>query len=107
MHDKTISMLSLCRKAGKLRCGFDPVVDAVHKGDAVLVLTTRDLSERSRRGIDRVCEEWEAKRLELPYEMDDIEHILGRRAGIIAVCDPQFARQIDLLLTQREGEESL
>ena len=42
MTDKTLSLISLCRKAGRLRIGFDPVTEAVCAGEVCLVLTASD-----------------------------------------------------------------
>ena len=42
--NKLLGALSLCRKAGKLTMGFDPVAESAAKGKAALVLLAADLS---------------------------------------------------------------
>ena len=49
MPDKISGSLGLCRKAGKLLMGFDTVIEAIQKGEAVLVLLAKDCSDARAR----------------------------------------------------------
>ena len=50
--NRLLGLLSLCRKAGRLRIGFEPVKDAVEAGEDRLVLYAADFSPRSRERKD-------------------------------------------------------
>lgn len=98
MNDKLISAISLCRKANKLKMGFDVVKEEAAKGTAVLVLLVRDLAPRSERQIRFSCEQSGTKVSVLPYTMEELSVITGRNYGILAVCDNGFAKMIEGLL---------
>ena len=49
INKRLIGSLSICRKAGKLVCGFDPSKDAVMNGKAPLVLTAADINADPER----------------------------------------------------------
>lgn len=100
MNDKLMSAISLCRKAGKLKMGGDVVKEAVAAGEVFDVLLTSDLVERSDRQIRFSCEGSKAKILVLPYTMEELWSVTGKKYGILAVCDAGFARMIEGLLAQ-------
>ena len=89
--NKLLSAISLSKRAGKLLLGFDQVEDAVLAGKAVVVLTAADLSEKSRQGINRVCEAKQIENLPIPATMDELWFQIGKRTGILAVTDPGLA----------------
>ena len=98
MNDRLLASISLCRKAGKLRMGSDVVKDEVIAKNAVLVLLAGDLAPRSERQIRFVCERERCKVVSLPFQMEQLAQVTGRLAGILAVCDPGFAKMIEGLL---------
>ncbi|MEM1484676.1 50S ribosomal protein L7 [Oscillospiraceae bacterium PP1C4] len=98
MNDKLFSAISLCRKAGKLKMGSDVVKEEVLDGSAALVLLTNDLVERSERQTRFVCENNRTKVRSLPYSMEQLWPITGKKYGILAVCDSGFAKMIEGLL---------
>lgn len=55
--NKLMGLLSLCRKAGKLRIGSQPVKEAVEAGEAKLVLYAADFSPRSRGRMELILEQ--------------------------------------------------
>ena len=56
MRNKLLFALSLCRKAGALVTGFDPVKESVMTGKADLVLCAADAAERTLRHAQEFCE---------------------------------------------------
>lgn len=98
MDDGISGFLGLCRKAGKLVTGFDICAEALRKGKAELVLTARDCSERTLREIGRAAGENGREARALPLSMDEISFAVGKRAGVLAVCDSGFAKRINELL---------
>ena len=96
MNSKLLSALGLCRKAGKLTAGFDAVADSMKAGTANLVLTSGDLSPKSLKEIRMIAEKYKVECMEADITMDEISFRIGRRSGILAVCDPGLARAVKI-----------
>lgn len=100
-------MLSLCRKAGKLRIGFEPVKEAAEKGEARLVLYAADFSPKSRERMENAL-----ARSGSPPEsrtvdaaMSDLARVCGKLTGVVAVADEGFAAGLEKLLCDQTKEE--
>jgi len=91
---KLLGALGLCKKAGKLIVGFDAVADAIRRGSAELLVLTGDLSPKSANRIKTLAGENKVRCLSLGTAMDDIERLLGKRAGILAVLDHGLAEVV-------------
>lgn len=98
MPDKLSGILGICRKAGRLSMGFDMVCEAMRRGNASLVLTATDCSERTLRGIESCAAETNTETRALPLNIDEIGFAVAKRAGVLAVCDSGFAKRIKELL---------
>lgn len=105
--NKLASMISLARKAGKLALGFDAAKEALQKKKAGLVLCAKDLSPKTRKEIVLVCEKNQCAFSDVPFEMDEIWFMIGKRTGILAVCDENFAKQLMQLIDQATKEETI
>lgn len=92
--DKLLSAISLCRKAGKLKMGTDVVKEQIEQGTAKLVFTASDIAQRSRRQIDFACAKASLTAVSVPYTMEDLSMVTGKKYGILAVCDKGFADMI-------------
>lgn len=105
MKDKTLGLISISRKAGRLAIGFDPVAEALAAGRAYLILTAADLSPKTRSELDyRIKQSAKTVEvIELPLAMDDLSAVLGKRAGVLAVADQGLA---DALRRQTHKEEN-
>lgn len=105
MNDKTLGLISICRKAGKLAIGFDPAAEALAAGKAAVVLVAPDLSPKTRSELEyRIRQGAKATEvIQLPLTMDDLSAVLGKRAGILAVLDQGLA---DALRRQTNREEN-
>jgi ribosomal protein L7Ae-like RNA K-turn-binding protein len=88
---KLLSALGICKKAGKLAEGFDPVAESARSGKARLILTARDLSPKSEKEVVRIALETCVEHRRIEVSMDEIWAGLGRRAGILAVADEGLA----------------
>lgn len=86
--------LSICRRAGKLVCGTDEVKNACQKREAKLVLLTADLSENSKKDLEIFCTREKVPLKVVFATMDDAQKHLGKRVGVMAVCDGGFARAV-------------
>lgn len=105
MKNNLLSVLGLCRKAGKLALGRDAVAEACASKTASLLVCAQDLSAGSRREIDRLSERHRLPIHTLPHSMDEIWHAVGKRAGILAVTDPNLARALRSALSVLHEEE--
>lgn len=93
-QSNTLSTIGLCRRAGKLELGFDAVVKAVAKGAIAQVVIASDLSPKSRKELEFSCERHHMNVFVLDATMDALEHLLGKRVGIIGITDKGLAAKI-------------
>lgn len=94
MKDKLLSLLGICRKAGKLSCGFDPAVESVKKRQAALVLTAADLSPKTKKEIEFIAAREHIEAISVPVTIDEIGSKTGKRAGVLAITDKGLAQSV-------------
>ena len=99
--NKLMGALSLCRKAGKLTMGFDPVAESVAKGKAQLVLLASDLSAGTAGRMTRLCEAAGLRPVTLPLTQQMLLEITPKRTGVFAVVDPGLAKLVQGCLPPR------
>ena len=98
--NKLVSLLGLCRKAGKLSMGHDAAVESVRKQLSALVLLTNDASLRHKREIAAISETMPVRELELSSAQ--LAPFLGKKCCIYSVNDPGFTKAILKLLDEEE-----
>lgn len=103
--NKLLGLLSLCRKAGKLKIGFEPVKEAAEMGEARLVLYAADFSPRSRERMERALEGSAdpPEQAGIGFSMEDLAQVCGKLAGVVAVIDDGFAAGMKKLMCSDEG----
>lgn len=103
--NKLMGLLSLCRKAGKLKIGFEPVREAAEAGEAQLVLYAADFSPRSRERMERALAEGADPPEELVtgFSMEELAQVCGKLAGVVAVIDDGFAAGMKKRIRSDEG----
>lgn len=103
---KLFGLISLSRKAGKLKVGYQPALDAAASGEADLILTASDLSENSLRKLRNKLASLESppRVIPIPLLMEDLSRITHRPTGICVVCDSGFAKGIETLTTDDEED---
>ena len=94
MKRNLLSTLGICKKAGKLAEGFEPVAEAAKAGEACLIVTANDLSPKSEKEIARVAAACGVQHLPIDAAMDELHAALGKRVGIAAVLDQGLAQTI-------------
>lgn len=92
--------LSICRRAGKLVGGMDEVKGCCQRNEAKAVLITRDFSENSYGEIRRTAERFRVPIIIIDMSMDDVGYSVGKRFGVMAVCDAGFAKAIEKKIAQ-------
>lgn len=86
--------MGLCRRAGKMTIGCDPVVDEVKNGNAVLVLLASDISPRTERNFCEQISDSEIKIIKTSYDKEQISSALGKLSAVISINDKGFAKKI-------------
>lgn len=86
--DKFLSMLGLCRRAGKLAVGRDAVLSAVRKKQTDLVFLTSDASPRHARELRVASPNLKIITLRLP--MEALALVFGKKSCLFAPLDPNF-----------------
>lgn len=99
--EKWISLLTICRKAGKLIMGFDPAKEEVLAGRAKGVFVTADASEKTKKEVRFFCAQADVPVQETGFSMSDIQQAVGRKAGVLSVCDKGFADRLMELLEEK------
>ena len=79
-QQKTVNLLSICRKAGRLIIGFDAVKNAVTEGDVSCVLVSEDISHKTLR------------KLNISVEIQTL--ILSVLIWIPSICTPYSVRKL-------------
>lgn len=95
-QNKFLSLLGMCRRAGRLGWGHDACMDSVVHGRAQICLLSCDASDRLKREFRRAADYGGAKTdvMELPYTMQQIKDATGCRAGVLTTEDEGFAARL-------------
>ena len=72
--------------------GMDMVKDACNTGKACAVFAATDFSPKSLKEIKFNCYKNGIKLYSLGMTMDDIHFGLGKRTGVVAICEGGFAK---------------
>ena len=102
--NKTLQLLGLARRAGRLIAGTDAVTDAVKKGKAKAILLTADASVRHARELKTMG--YEGKTLTLPCDMDTAGAAVGKRSCIFALTDGGFAAAVEKSLNEEDAKHA-
>ncbi len=105
--DPVRGLLSLAAKAGKVKTGAFLTEEALRKGKACVVLLAEDAAGNTREKTEQLC-----KQKNVPLYLYGTKESLGRNTGkeersVVAVTDPSFGRQIQVLLGKKTEEDSL
>lgn len=99
MNDRVLSLLGLCRRAGKLVPGFDAAVLSVKAKQAKLLLAAADISEKTFKNLTFEGDRAGVPTLRLNTDLQKTGSACGVKAGVLAVTDEGFARAICNALT--------
>ncbi len=101
MNSKLLSLLGLCRRAGRLRLGFEQTLQAVEQRTAALILIAGDVAARTEKEVRFKAGDSVAIRRIAPTR-EQLSHAVGAPAGTVTVTDEGFAKQALLLINQEE-----
>ena len=95
-----ISLLTICRKAGKLLLGFDAVKEAAQQGNVRLFLLASDASAKTEKEIRFFAGTLPVRKL--PFDMDTLKLFFRKRTAVFGVCEDGFAAKINSLLPESD-----
>ncbi len=102
---------SMCRKAGKLAMGYDPVVEAVMAGKTSRIYLASDISPKTAQRLRYATEDL-AEVLPLPLTQDELADVTRKRVAVYAVTDVNLGRlcankykQCEHLIQKEEDSE--
>ena len=109
-NPKLLSLLGMCRRAGRLSCGHDAAIGSVRSKSAKLCLLSSDASQRLRIEIERDAD-FEGRSIPVRHllsTMDEIGKATGLKSAVVTVNDEGFAKSmLGLLNENTPGEVNL
>ena len=107
-NPKLLSLLGMCRRAGRLSCGHDAAIGSVRSKSAKLCLLSSDSSQRLRKEIEREAA-FEGRDIPVRMLFSTIEEICkatGLKSAVVTVNDEGFAKTlINKLNDNKSGKE--
>lgn len=105
MNDKILSLLGLCRKAGKITLGNDAVIDAAEKHKSKLILLASDLSANTAKGILAAAHRNDVKITAVNRTKDEFGGALGKFCAVVSIDDSGFANKFAELIARENQQE--
>lgn len=108
-NPKLLSLLGMCRRAGRLSCGHDAAIGSVRSKSAKLCLLSSDSSQRLRKEIEREAS-FEGRGIPVKLMLSTMEEIgkaTGLKSAVVSVNDEGFAKTMLGLLNNTPGEVNL
>lgn len=91
---KFLSMIGMCKKAGKLALGFDTSKQKVYSGEASLLITSVDLSPKTLKEVAYISGSMNVRHISFDVTMDEIAGIARKKSGVICIMDEGFAKAL-------------
>ena len=105
MNDRLLSFLGICRRAGKLVIGNDPVRESIETNKALLVIIASDISPNTLKKITAVIEASDVPCYTVNRTKDEISFHLGKVCAVLAVTDKGFADKLTELIEAEQKKE--
>lgn len=105
MNDRILSFLGICRRAGKLVIGANPVIDSINSKKAKLVIFANDFSHNSAKPVLEAIKQNNIKSITINRSKNDLSLALGKLCGVVATEDDGFAlKLLDINENELGGE---
>ena len=105
MTDRILSLLGMCRRAGKLVIGAQPCIDSISKRKSNLIIFANDFSRSSAKPVLEKAHQSDVKTLVLNRSKEEISLALGKLCGVVSVEDNGFAKKLTELINSEQGGE--
>ena len=93
---RTLGMLGLAMRAGKVVIGTEQVIAFIQKNKVKLVLVSGNSSEGTKKKIRFKCEYYKTRIMELPVDTEELGRMLGKTyaPAVIGITDENFSETI-------------
>lgn len=105
MNDKILSLLGICRRAGRMTIGAQPTVDSINANKAKLIIFAKDFSQRSAKPVIEAAHSHNIRIITIDRCKDELSVSLGKLCGVVSVEDDGFADKLILLNENELGGE--
>lgn len=93
-HEKLLTLLGFCRKAGRLSVGTQAVTDLIKKQVFALVIISADISAKTEKELRFAAAKGKAVVERVDFTTEQISHAIGVCAGIVATADEGFCKAL-------------
>lgn len=109
MIKRILSLLGLCRRAGKLTMGNDAVIDDILRGKARLVVLANDISKNTQKGILSASHQHNIKVFVIDADKFMLSEAVGKYCAVMSVTDAGFAKKLISLIesTQKNSDDDM
>ncbi|WP_290078807.1 L7Ae/L30e/S12e/Gadd45 family ribosomal protein [Lactobacillus taiwanensis] len=90
---KTLNLLGLAQRAGKLATGFDAVKLALNKNQVKLIFIGSDVSQNTKDKLAFLLRKKKIETIEI-FSSQEITQTLGKERKLVAVTDSGFSKAI-------------
>lgn len=105
MTDRILSLLGICRRAGKLIIGAEPCIESITKHKSELIICANDFSKKSAKPVLERAHRNDVKTLIINRSKDEVSFALGKLCGVVSVEDKGFAKKLTELINSEQGGE--
>ncbi len=105
MDDKFLSLLGICRRAGRLVIGADSSIDSIHKNKAKLIIFASDFSPNSSAPVIEAANKCNVRALTINRNKEELSLAVGKLCGVLTVEDNGFANKLNQLIESEQGGE--
>ena len=96
MENKILSLIGMCKRAGKLVTGEQAVLDSVKKS-SLLVIIANDSSEGTKKKLTDKCKTYNVKYIIFSDKVTLGTYTKKEYAASVSINDINFAKQIEKL----------
>ena len=103
-NDRFLTMLGLCRRAGKTVIGTPMVTKSLTSGDIKLVIYANDASENTEKRVKDKCTFYGVEHIKVNRTADELAHAIGKSGAVCAVgiTDGNFSKELKSLISNEE-----
>lgn len=100
MNDKILSLMGICRKAGKITLGNDAVIESMQKHKAKLIIITSDVSKNTEKGVLSQAELHHTKIITVNRTKEEVGIAIGKYCAVVSIDDSGFANKLSKLISE-------
>ncbi len=105
MNDRILSLLGICRRAGKLVIGAEPSIESITKKKSQLIIYANDFSRKSAKPVLEASHKNNVRTYSVNRCKDEISLAVGKLCGVMSVEDKGFAEKLVQLIENEQGGE--